>query len=354
MNRPQKRILITRLSHIGDCVLTLPMVNAICHHVPDCHITWAIESPTQKLLAGHDAVDEFFVVPKRWLSQPSAWRLMRRELKARSFDIAIDPQGITKSAMLGWLSGAPVRIGASGVWGRELSTWLNNRLVEPAETHLLDRSIELLQQLPDPLLPQDVSRKFNLPIDPDAAAFTTEFCRQQQLARYLVINPGASWPSKRWDDERFGAVGAHAFRRHGIRSVITWAGEQERASAEAMLAVDPAAMLLAPDTTLPQLSAMLDRADGFVGCDTGPLHIAAAHATPCIGIYGPTRPQDSGAWPYDGNTPHIAVQQTWHSGTSRERRGATNDAMLENSVADVCASLDRLMESLSDRARKVS
>ena len=354
MNRPQTRILITRLSHIGDCVLTLPLVNAIRQHIPDCHITWAIESPTQKLLFGHEAVDEFFVVPKRWMSQLSAWRQLRRDLKSRNFDIAIDPQGITKSAMLGRLSGAPLRIGASGTWGRELSTWLNNRLIEPTETHLLDRSIELLQLLPEPFSPQHVSRRFGLPIDPSADAMVSEFCHQNQLHRFLVINPGASWPSKRWDDARFGAVGAHAFRCHGIRSVITWAGEQERASAEAMFAVDPSAMLLAPDTTLPQLSAVLNRADGFIGCDTGPLHIAAAHATPCIGIYGPTRPQDSGAWPYGDGSPNIAVQRKWHSGTSRERRGATNEAMLENSVADVCSALDRLIESLSDRARKVS
>jgi len=143
----QPKILITRLSHIGDCVLTLPMVNRIKDRYPDSTITWAIESPTQKLLAGHRAVDEFLVVPKRWMKQPSCWVDLRRQFRQRNFDIAIDPQGITKSAMLGWLSGAKTRIGVKGKWGRELSPWLNNRLVEPRESHLADRSLELLSQI---------------------------------------------------------------------------------------------------------------------------------------------------------------------------------------------------------------
>ena len=114
-NRPN--ILITRLSHIGDCVLTLPMANRIKAILPDSHIVWAIESPTQKLLAGQSAIDEFVVVPKGWMKKPAHWQSLRQKLQSYKFDLCIDPQGITKSAMLGWLSGAKIRIGAQRTMG---------------------------------------------------------------------------------------------------------------------------------------------------------------------------------------------------------------------------------------------
>jgi len=330
----QPKILITRLSHIGDCVLTLPMVNRIKDRYPDSTITWAIESPTQKLLAGHRAVDEFLVVPKRWMKQPSCWFDLRRQFRQRNFDIAIDPQGITKSAMLGWLSGAKTRIGVKGKWGRELSPWLNNRLVEPSESHLADRSLELLSQIEGFGETPDEAR-YGFPLDPAAVEFCQTFLNESQLGRFAVINPGASWASKRWDNQRFGEVGSSLFRRQGIRSVITWAGAEEESMAAEIASVDSDALVIAPQTNLPQLAALLSLATLFIGCDTGPLHIAAAVGTPCVGLYGTTLPQDSGAWPWADPTPHVAVQKWHQSGTCRQRRSAENGAMMDILASDV-------------------
>jgi len=330
----QPKILITRLSHIGDCVLTLPMVNRIKDRFPKSVISWAIESPTQKLLAGHQAVDEFIVVPKSWLKKPSAWRDLRKQFKQRKFDIAIDPQGITKSAMLGWLSGAKTRIGIKGQWGRELSPWLNNRLVQTQETHLVDRSLELLSAMTGGT-DQDKKPRFDFPLPDDALEFCDDFLTTQQLNRFAVINPGASWASKRWDNERFGSVGSWLFRHQGLRSVLTWAGTEEQAMVNEIAAFDPDAFKIAPPTNLPQLAAFLSRAKMFIGCDTGPLHIASAVGTPCVGLYGTTRPQDSGAWPHAQPTPHIAVQKWHQSGSCRKRRSADNDAMMDILAADV-------------------
>ncbi|QEG20896.1 glycosyltransferase family 9 protein [Mariniblastus fucicola] len=330
----QPKILITRLSHIGDCVLTLPMVNRIKDRFPDSVISWAIESPTQKLLAGHDSVDEFIVVPKAWMKKPANWRELRRQFIQRDFDIAIDPQGITKSAMLAWISGAKTRIGIKGQWGRELSPWLNNRLVETQATHLADRSMELLGAIEgfgEPAGPAS----FKFPLPETAISFCKSFLDQVQLKRFSIINPGASWASKRWNNERFGSVGSWLFRHQGLRSVLTWAGAEEKAMAEEIAAFDPDAFAIAPSTDLPQLAAMLSLADLFVGCDTGPLHIAAAVGTPCVGLYGTTRPQDSGAWPHALPTPHVAVQKWYQSGSCRKRRGAENDAMMDILAADV-------------------
>ena len=346
----QPKILITRLSHIGDCVLTLPMVNRIKDRFPNSNISWAIEAPTQKLLAGHSAVDEFIVVPKAWMKKPANWFELRRQFKLRNFDIAIDPQGITKSAMLGWISGAKTRIGIKGQWGRELSPWLNNQLVETEQTHLVDRSLDLLEALNDSA-PTTREPRYEFPVPDEAIQFCNGFLAGEDLARFVVINPGASWASKRWNNERFGSVGSWLFRHKGLRSVLTWAGSEEQAMVEEIAAFDPDAFVIAPSTDLPQLAAMLSLADMLIGCDTGPLHIAAAVGTPCVGLYGTTRPQDSGAWPYAGPTQHVAVQKWHQSGSCRKRRSAANDAMMDILAADIFAACEKC---LTNRQRKTA
>ena len=123
------------------------MLNAIRRKFPKAFIGWAVESPAHNLLDLHSGIDEIILVPKGWVEKPSCWRDIRRRLKQHRFDIAIDPQGMTKSAALGWISGAKERIGIRGRWGRELSPWLNNNLVDTEASHLLDRSLELIAAL---------------------------------------------------------------------------------------------------------------------------------------------------------------------------------------------------------------
>ena len=113
------RILITRLSHIGDCVLTLPMLCAIRRKVPKAFIAWAVEPPSQQLLNLHPDIDKIIPVPKGWMSKPKCWPELFRSLRQPNFDFAIDPQGITKSAALARISRAKTRVGIRGRWGRE-------------------------------------------------------------------------------------------------------------------------------------------------------------------------------------------------------------------------------------------
>lgn len=332
MSDQSPHILICRLSHIGDCVLTIPMVEALRQGVPGARISWAMESPTHKLLDGHPAIDEIILVPRGWLKSPSTIREMRRTLRQRRFDISVDPQSILKSALLARLSGARVRLGFGGRHGREGSTWLNNCQVVPRQPHLLDRSLELVRPLVRGL-PFQPSR---LPTLPRAESAMAGFLAGQSISdRFVVINPGASWPSKRWETDRFAAVARQLESCSGIPSVVTWSGDEERAMAGHIVEDARGAATMAPPTSLPELAALLKLADLFVGCDTGPLHMAAACGTVCVGLYGPTRPQDSGAW----GPGHFALQTRYQAGTCRQRRSAQNQAMREIDVAwvvDAC------------------
>jgi len=332
------RILITRLSHIGDCLLTIPMLNAIREQHTNAFIAWAVESPTHHLLKSHPGIDQIVSIPKGWLGKPKTWRAIRTELKSLNFDITIDPQGLTKSAALGLLSGAPNRVGAKGQWGRELSPWLNNRLVRPKSTHVVDRSLELLEEIGI----EQPQVRFELPSDALADKFIDRWLVDKSLDRFAVINPGGSWASKRWENERFGSVASHLYNNHGLKTVVTWAGIEELAMAEEIVGLNPEGSVLAGRTNLPELQSLLSRANFFVGCDTGPMHLSTAVGTPCVGLYGTTRPEDSGAF----GPQNIAIQKWYQSGSCKKRRKATNDAMRDILASDVNAACDQMLDRL--------
>jgi len=349
MSHPQNmRILVTRLSHIGDCILTLPMVREIKKEFPASFIAWGVERPANQLLELHPDIDQIIQIPKGWMGRPSNWLALYRQLRQFQFDVAIDPQGITKSALLAWLSGARQRIGIRGRWGRELSPFLNNDLVATQTTHLVDRSLELVQRLGVTHGEAD----FGLPACGEASEAMDQFLVQSKLfSRFAIINPGASWPSKRWETTRFAEVARDLWERYQIPSLITWAGEQERQMAEIIHRDAPESASIAPPTSLREFAALAQRAEFFMGCDTGPLHIAAAMGCRCVGLYGTTLPEESGAY----GKQHVAIQKWHQAGSCKERRSAPNLAMQAIQVADVMAGVDTLLsKNPPSRMEKIS
>jgi ADP-heptose:LPS heptosyltransferase len=258
--------------------------------------------------------------------------------------VALDLQGLTKSAVAARLSGAARRIGFDGADGRELSRWLNNELVPPTATHVVDRCLELLA----PLGISGARARFELEDTPADAQAAGALLKARQLTRFAIVNPGAGWPSKRWPLERLAAVARHLGTRHALRSLVVWAGDEERAWAEQIVAYAAGHAVLAPATSLRELAAVARRAALFVSADTGPLHLAAAVGTPCVGLFGPMPAERNG--PY--GPLHVAVQRVCLQGTSRQRRTAGPESMEAISVADVCAACDTILarESLRKTA----
>lgn len=337
MSEQRLRILISRLSAIGDCVLTTPLLCALRDHLPNARITWVTERVSAMLLEGHTALDELVVVPKRWLQSPAEIRRLRSKLRASRFDIAIDPQGLTKSSIVSWLSGAAQRIGFHKPRGRELSRWFNRELVAPTKTHLVDAQLELLK----PLGIRTPAVRFDLPVIAEVEDKVDGMIHAAHLGcDFVAVNPGAGWDSRLWPAQRYGRVARCLGERHQLPSFVLWAGERERAWAEEIVACSGGRAVLAPPTTLQELASVLRRARIFVGSDTGPLHIASAGGTPCVGLHGTTRPEASGAY----GAQHIHIQKRIHDGTSRERRRANNDAMLEIDVDSVVTACEELLQ----------
>ncbi|QDU30840.1 Lipopolysaccharide heptosyltransferase 1 [Anatilimnocola aggregata] len=335
----QTRFLITRLSAIGDCVLTMPMACALRDAFPQAWIGWLAEAPGASLLQGHAALDEVIVAPRRVLQDPvELWKL-RGKLRTYKIDITLDPQGLTKSSVLGWLTGAKQRIGFHSPVGREISRWFNNCKITSRQSHVVDRYRELLSVLD--IQPGKV--RFDVPRQPGATQVMAQWLKEQNLTTqaFAIINAGAGWDSKVWLPERYAAVSRHLLAKHGLPTVVVWAGDREEGWAKEVVAGSQQAARMAPNTTLPELAALSRHARLFVGSDTGPLHLAAAVGVPCAGVYGPTNPAECG--PY--GSVHRSVQTFLQKGSVKERRKAENVAMQAVTVEQVSAACDQVMEN---------
>lgn len=329
------RILLTRLDDIGDCVMTLPVLNALRAKFREAFLCWIVEEPCDRILENHPALDRLIVARHGWRTSPrEIWRL-RRELRQERFDVAFDLQAAPATALLGRLSRARRRIGfAKSKDVSWLSARLNQEHVTPRKAHQIDRQLELLRQLG--IRVADV--EFSLPEDPKAWHTIGGWIENAHLGcGFAVINPNAGW--QRWPTNRFGAVATHLGCRHALPSVVVWSGDAERQSAEEIVSHSSGHAIRAPKTSLAELGALLRRAKLFVGCDTAPMHMAVAVGTTCVALHGTTRPQVNG--PYGMH--HQTVQAYDQDGTQRASRRATNEAMMAINIDDVSAACDRVL-----------
>jgi lipopolysaccharide heptosyltransferase I len=337
------RILMVRLSAIGDVIHGLPVLCALREAFPTAFIGWVVEGTAGDLLEGHPALDALVRVPRRWLKSPrEVWRL-RQRLRELRFDIAVDLQCLTKSAVAAWLSGAPRRIGKAGADGREFSKLFHNELVAAGGRHVIDHYLELLR----PLGIATPSIKFDLPSRDLQDRLVREYLRTSGLegSRFAVLNPGAGWPSKIWPAERYGELAHHLLASHGVPSVAVWGNREELPLAEIIVDASRGAARLAPPTSVTELAALCRRASLFVGSDTGPMHLAVAVGTPTISLHGPSRADWCGAY----GDQNIRLQVRYESGSSLERRKADDSAMRAITVDMVAEACCRLLSRAEAR-----
>lgn len=331
------RILIVRLTAIGDVIHGIPVACALREAMPNAFLGWIAEGTAGDVLESHPALDVLVRVPRRWWKSPrQVWR-MRHLLRGLHFDIALDLQCLTKSAATAYLSGAPRRIGRAGEDGRELSKLLNNELVLASGTHVIEHYLSMLRVLG--VTAPEV--RFNLPERPGDLQFADRFLRESTLAgrRFAVLNPAAGWPSKMWPAERYGELAHYLHDKHNLASIAAWGVASEQPMAETIVATSDGHAVLAPPTSMLEFSALCRRAALFVGSDTGPMHLAAAVGTPTISMHGPSRADWCGAY-----GPHnLRMQVRYEAGSSLERRRADDSAMRAITVEMVKHACDQLL-----------
>jgi heptosyltransferase-1 len=337
------RILIVRLSAMGDVIHGLPVLCALRDGLPDAMIAWVVEGRAGDLLEGHRALDTLVRVPRHWLGSPREVLRLRRRLRELRFDTTIDLQCLTKSAVAAWLSGARRRIGKAGADGRELSRWFHNELVATDGNHVIERYLSMLR----PLGIQSPAVRFDLPERPQDARMAEGFIQSQGLAagRFAVVNPGAGWPSKVWPAERYGQLASHLAARHGLPALAVWGTPAELPLAQTIVATSAGHAHLAPPTSMTELAALCRRAAIFVGSDTGPMHLAVAVGTPTISLHGPSRAERCGAYG-PGN---VRLQACYTPPSSNHRHQTDDSAMRAISVEMVCQASDRILSQHAQR-----
>jgi lipopolysaccharide heptosyltransferase I len=299
------RIALVKLSSLGDVVHALPVAATLRAARPNARLTWIVERREAAVLRGHPALDEVVVADTRgWrrARRPAALRAaladiqaLRRRLAEARFDVALDLQGLIKSGAIAAATRAPLRIGFAARWGREpLSALFTNRRVMPSPTarHVVEQYLALLA----PLGIAERRLQFQLPVTPAAEAVIDEWLAGAGLKphrRLVVLNPGAGRPDKRWPAEHFSTLARRLAQEADAHAVVTW-GPGEEGVARAIASA--AGVALAPPTGLDALLALLRRASVMVAGDTGPLHMAAALGTPCVGLYGPTSAARNGPY----------------------------------------------------------
>ncbi len=285
------RVLIVRLGAFGDIIHTLPLAADL--HRAGHTIGWVCEDRWSCVVQGSPAVRYVHELPRRELRSASPLRrllLLRRlvrELRHGAYDVAIDAQGLAKSALVSAWCGAHRRIGHARPRAREGAWLISDRRVPVSAVHVIDQQ----RALGLPLLQgqADGGWLFPLPAWPAERAWARSWLRDQGLAAgerpALMLNVGAGWPTKVWPQERQIAF-AQLCAAHHLPLVLVWGSPAELTLARSIVSACPTTHL-APPTSIPQLAGLIAAARVLVSGDTGPLHLGLALGVPAVGLFGP-------------------------------------------------------------------
>jgi lipopolysaccharide heptosyltransferase I len=344
------RVLIVRLGALGDVVHAIPVAAALRRAFPAARIDWLVSAKHREILDLVPVIDRRLVInDRRAASGGTSLVAAIRELRRSRYDVAIDLQGLIKSAVLARASGAPRVVGFSSRYARERAARLfytdaydpgRGGLFDPRETrHVVDINLGLLSVLGI----TTAAREF--PIE-DVDSEAAQMVREQTGGRYALLNPGGAWPNKRWPPNRLSAIATELRARHGLMSAVLWGPGEEPLAAEVAAGANGAAVV-SPKTSIADLVALARRAALMVSGDTGPTHIAAAVGTPIVGIYGPTRPARNGPLsPLDITVSRDRVCQCHHL----RRCKLDRMCLLDIEVAEV---LDAVERRLAAEPRRV-
>ena len=294
------RILLIKLSALGDVIQTLPTLEAIRAVYPAAEISWLVEEDAAPVLACHPALDNLLISRRKtWLAawrrpgeRQIAWQQFRhlmQTLRRQSYDLVIDLQGLAKSAFWTFISRSPRKIGFDRT--REYSYLALTERLPPydPDEHAVRRYLRVARHLGAAAEPV----RFRLAL-PTGTGEDFKYLWQEKSGPLIIMHPGTRWPTKFWLPESFAVVGGHpdsgaagpgGFYRQPVRRPLIARIRSYMASP---------AEDLSGRTDLKTLARLFYQADAAVTTDTGPMHLAAAVGTPVAAVFGPTAPWRTG------------------------------------------------------------
>ena len=345
-----ERLLIVRLSAMGDIIHALPAATALRQAFPEATIGWVLEERWAELLctlatprSGQrspqrplaDRIHTVNLKPwRRSLHSPQTWEQIAAvvsEMRGIRYQLAVDFQGAARSALVARWAGAPILYGA--VHPREnVAGMFYTRRVATRGDHVVEQGLSLAEAVTGGNSPP---LEAQFPRDEAAERECEQRLHSLGAREFALLNPGAGWGAKRWPAERFGEV-AKALARDGMKPLVNFGPGEEELARQVESASEGAATPIACSIT--QLISLTRRARLFIGGDTGPLHLAAALKVPVAGIYGPTNPARNGPF----GTRSIVLRSP-SSITSHARLTRPEEGLLEITPGQVIAAARELL-----------
>lgn len=281
------RILLIRPSALGDVCKSVPALASLRRAYPDAAIDWLVQDTFADAVRFHPALTDVVAFPRAELSaELRSWRTARLrawagELRARKYDLVVDVQGLARSGLVAWATGAPRRVGF--VDARELG-WLGltERHAVPAGLHSVDRMMELIRLA-------GVEPVMRMGLHAPPAAIQEVRADARLTDGYVLVAPTSRWPGKRWPADRFAALAAELLRRIGAVVVVGTASERPQCRELIELADrDPRVVDRIGGTSVGQLMALVKGASLVVANDSAALHMGVGFDRPLVALYGPT------------------------------------------------------------------
>ena len=296
------KVLIVKISALGDVVHALPVLTYLKSVDPAVEIDWLVEKSFAPLLEGHPLIRRVHALEMKalrrqgWTKAVSGVLAVIKELRREKYDLVLDLQGNSKSGLFTLLSGAPLRVGFDRDGAREWPNLLasNRRVSLTAVDHHVGARALALARAGLPGGPETLWAG-PLPVDPAALARVETLLAEQGLTAgpLVVLHYGTTWKTKLWPLDSWKQLAA-ALVEKGLRPILTWGNDEEHAAARAIFAASGERAVIWPRGSLKELVALLSRVDLVVGADTGPVHIAAAVDTPTVSIYRVTDAKRNG------------------------------------------------------------
>lgn len=363
------RILIVKLSSIGDVVHTLPAAALLRRALPGARIAWVVERGASAIIEDSPVIDDLITLDTRaWrkdIFSASTARGARAGLSrlraapelngAGHPDLAIDFQGLIKSGVIALASRATRRLGFQTSDLRETVSkfFLTEQAATSRFKHVIDKNLALARVA----ITASVSKQrdddgmsngyeFPIAVSPDDERHVREVIENQE-GPYAIINPGGGWPTKLWPSEHYAELVDWLWDGCALRSLVTYGpGEEELAHRVVSGARSGTARTVA--STLKQFVVLARNAALFVGGDTGPLHLAAASATPIVGLYGPTSPERNG--PFDPLD--VTVGRELWCRAACHRRSCWHWECMNIPVSDVKRAVLNRLERVKEKSAK--
>ena len=307
-------ILIIKLSAIGDVIHALPVSYAIKETYPDARVTWVVEPPALNILEDNPYIDEIIIFEKKKFKESLSGFLenfspFRRKLKEGHFDIALDLQGLGKSAAIAYFSGAKKRYGTCNM--REMSNFISKPVIgEHKNGHIVERYLDVTRaigcRVNDVVFPVAISEK-----DERIAKDTIKKYGVSDGASYAVLAVGANWPNKRWPVSYYADLADWLFGQQIIPVFVGGGALDESLISEITRKAQIPPVSIVGKTTLKQLAAVIKNSQFVIGGDTGPVHLAAGLKVPTIMMMGPTDANRNGPYGQSENAIEVNRPCRW-------------------------------------------